>query len=74
MEEQKYQDLINQRADLTVAMILLHQNTKENRTQLSAVNAEMYTVGERLKRLHIEQGDIDYVLPDCRTVIEDSQV
>ena len=64
-EERKLQELVNKRTDLTIAMMLLHQNTKDNRMQLAAVNAEMHKTGERLKRLHRMSGDIEYLLPKC---------
>ena len=64
-EERKFQELMNKRTDLTIAMMLLHQNTKDNRMELAVVNADMHKTGERLKRLHRMSGDIDYLLPKC---------
>mmetsp|Transcript_19369 Transcript_19369/g.33235 ORF Transcript_19369/g.33235 Transcript_19369/m.33235 type:complete len:84 (+) Transcript_19369:164-415(+) len=57
-EEWTMQKLSNERANLTTAMTLLHQDTKENRTKLILVNAEMHKSEQRLKRLHSLRGEI----------------
>ena len=60
-EERTLEALINERAQLTIEMMLLHQDTKENRSRLVSVNAEIHETGERLKRLHrSRQDDADF--------------
>ena len=61
--ERQFHDLLNERADLTIAMMLLHKTTKENRARFVAINAEMHKLGGKLKQLHKLIGDVDYVLP-----------
>lgn len=50
--ERRSIELTTEKTELTTAMMLLRQDTNENRRRLTLVNAEMHTAGEELKRLY----------------------
>eukprot|EP00581_Thalassiosira_minuscula_P032441 CAMPEP_0183784718 /NCGR_PEP_ID=MMETSP0739-20130205/66130_1 /TAXON_ID=385413 /ORGANISM="Thalassiosira miniscula, Strain CCMP1093" /LENGTH=72 /DNA_ID=CAMNT_0026028695 /DNA_START=82 /DNA_END=300 /DNA_ORIENTATION=+ len=59
-EEQRLQQLENERAGLSVAMMLPQNNTKENLMKFVEVNAEIHKTGQKLRRM----GSGEYVLPE----------
>lgn len=49
--ELKMKELSEAKGEITILVMLLQQNTKQNCMKLTFVNAEMHKVGERLKQL-----------------------